>query len=170
MGRQRLETVNLPEYLPKQRWFAGKSRRIKSTRIVNWAPLDDAAFSLGAGRSPVRCGRAGAIPGAAGNDVRRRSERIAARRTQCNRRLDHIGRRYPACCTTECSDDNVCLELLSLIENQARAARASRRSIRGVRGKAFQEILGSAEMPLPVRRSLGGAKQYFDSFSATASS
>ena len=39
-GRQRLETVNLPEYLPKQRWFAGKSRRIRSTRVVDWASLN----------------------------------------------------------------------------------------------------------------------------------
>jgi len=34
-GRLRLETVNLPEYIAKQRWFAGKSRRIKSTRILD---------------------------------------------------------------------------------------------------------------------------------------
>ena len=39
-GRLRLETVNLPEYIPKQRWFAGKSRRIKSTRILDWASLN----------------------------------------------------------------------------------------------------------------------------------
>ena len=35
MGRQLLEMVSLPEYLPKQRWFAGKSRHIQSTRIIN---------------------------------------------------------------------------------------------------------------------------------------
>ncbi|HWO37809.1 MAG TPA: maltose alpha-D-glucosyltransferase, partial [Candidatus Acidoferrum sp.] len=28
MGRKRLETVNLPQYLPQQRWFAGKARTI----------------------------------------------------------------------------------------------------------------------------------------------
>src|SRR5207245_3426991 len=39
-GRLRLETVELPEYLPKQRWFAGKSRGIKSTRIADWVPLN----------------------------------------------------------------------------------------------------------------------------------
>ena len=38
-GRRRLETVELPEYLPKQRWFAGKSRKVKSVRIVDWIPL-----------------------------------------------------------------------------------------------------------------------------------
>jgi maltose alpha-D-glucosyltransferase/alpha-amylase len=29
VGRKRLETVNLPEYLPQQRWFAGKARAIR---------------------------------------------------------------------------------------------------------------------------------------------
>ena len=36
---QRLETVNLPNYLPKQRWFGGKSRHIKSTRVLDWTML-----------------------------------------------------------------------------------------------------------------------------------
>jgi maltose alpha-D-glucosyltransferase/alpha-amylase len=40
LGRLRLETVELPGYLPKQRWFAGKSRGIKSIRIADWIPLN----------------------------------------------------------------------------------------------------------------------------------
>ena len=43
-SRQRLETVNLPEFLPKQRWFAGKSRHIKSTRIINWSCIKRSAI------------------------------------------------------------------------------------------------------------------------------
>ena len=31
----------LPEYLPKQRWFGGKARRIRTTRIADWAALPD---------------------------------------------------------------------------------------------------------------------------------
>ncbi len=38
-SRERLETIDLPDYLPKQRWFAGKSRRIASARIVDAAEL-----------------------------------------------------------------------------------------------------------------------------------
>ncbi len=53
----------------------------------------------------------------------------------------------------ECSDDNVCLELLSLIENASELRTSDGRVIRGVPGKVFQEILGSAETPLAVRRS-----------------
>ena len=46
VSRERLETVYLPEYLPKQRWFAGKSRHIQSTRIVDWAALDGSYSAL----------------------------------------------------------------------------------------------------------------------------
>ena len=53
VNRESLETVNFPEYLPKQRWFAGKSRRIKSTRIIDWTPLNT-CFGFGVGRSPLR--------------------------------------------------------------------------------------------------------------------
>src|SRR5262249_10171019 len=45
-GRQRLETVSLPEYLQKQRWFAGKSRRIKSTQVADWAALETPPSAL----------------------------------------------------------------------------------------------------------------------------
>ena len=31
----------LPEYLPKQRWFGGKARRIRATRIADWTLLPD---------------------------------------------------------------------------------------------------------------------------------
>ena len=37
---QRLESMFLTEYIPAQRWFAAKSRQIKSTRILDWAPLE----------------------------------------------------------------------------------------------------------------------------------
>jgi maltose alpha-D-glucosyltransferase/alpha-amylase len=53
-------------------------------------------------------------------------------------------------------DDNFCLKLLSLIEN-SRELPAHHGSMRGERGKSFQDILGSAGMPLQVRR--GSAEQ-----------
>src|SRR5579872_5692428 len=40
-GKYRLESVLLPEYLLKQRWFGGKARRIRSTRIADWMALPD---------------------------------------------------------------------------------------------------------------------------------
>jgi maltose alpha-D-glucosyltransferase/alpha-amylase len=44
--RKSLETEILPEYLPRQRWFGGKARTIKETRIVDWMWIHrDAAHS-----------------------------------------------------------------------------------------------------------------------------
>jgi maltose alpha-D-glucosyltransferase/alpha-amylase len=35
-ARQSLEVSILPQYLPRQRWFGGKARRIEATRVVDW--------------------------------------------------------------------------------------------------------------------------------------
>jgi maltose alpha-D-glucosyltransferase/alpha-amylase len=40
----KLETMVLPEYLPRQRWFGGKSRRIQKVRITDWAEYGKAAM------------------------------------------------------------------------------------------------------------------------------
>ena len=45
-GRQQLESRLLPEFLPKQRWFGGKSRGILKTRILDWAPFADGTLAL----------------------------------------------------------------------------------------------------------------------------
>jgi maltose alpha-D-glucosyltransferase / alpha-amylase len=39
-AKHRLESVALPDYLPKQRWFGAKARRIRSTRVVDWTGID----------------------------------------------------------------------------------------------------------------------------------
>jgi maltose alpha-D-glucosyltransferase / alpha-amylase len=39
-----LEQTVLPAYLPKQRWFGGKSRQIQHVRVSDWAELGDAAL------------------------------------------------------------------------------------------------------------------------------
>jgi len=44
-GRSQLETA-LAEYLPKQRWFGGKARRIKTTLVVDWGELAHAVAVL----------------------------------------------------------------------------------------------------------------------------
>jgi maltose alpha-D-glucosyltransferase/alpha-amylase len=38
-ARHRFEGVALPEFLPKQRWFGGKSRKIRQTRVADWTAL-----------------------------------------------------------------------------------------------------------------------------------
>ncbi len=39
-----MESSILPVYLPKQRWFAGKSRQIQEVRVRDWAEVGDAAL------------------------------------------------------------------------------------------------------------------------------
>ena len=41
-----IEEKLLPEYLPRQRWFGSKSRRIASTRIVDWGVIDHGHAAL----------------------------------------------------------------------------------------------------------------------------
>ena len=152
MGRKRLETVNLPEYLPQQRWFAGKARAIKSTRIINWAPIKEphSAWALvevqfEAGEPEVYQVPLAITFGAAATELRRLAPNaiIASVLSEKLDGLLHDG----------AQDDNVCLELLSLIENASELRTSDGPIIRGVPGKVFPEILGSAETPLAVRRS-----------------
>jgi maltose alpha-D-glucosyltransferase / alpha-amylase len=155
LGRQRLETVTLPEYLPKQRWFAGKSRRIKSTRIVNWTSLDGSRSALAFVEVHFDVGEADIylVPLAmtfaeSANELRRSAPNAVV--------APIVSAKVSGLLHDGVFDDKVCLELLSLIENgQELRTRPGR--IRGERGKAFQEILGSADMPFPVRR--GSAEQ-----------
>jgi maltose alpha-D-glucosyltransferase/alpha-amylase len=41
-----LEEVVLPEFLPKQRWFGGKARRIASTAVIDWGTFDGGRSAL----------------------------------------------------------------------------------------------------------------------------
>ena len=150
IGRQRLETVNLPEFLPKQRWFAAKSRRIKSTRITNWIPFDGPQAALlivevqfDAGDSTLYLVPLAMSFGDDANELRRASPNAIV--------ASIVSSKVSGVLYDAVFNDTVCLQLLSLIEN-SRQLRGRRGSIRGARGKAFPEILSSAGMPMPVRR------------------
>ena len=41
-----LEEIALPEFLPKQRWFGGKSREISATSLLDWGALSSGAAAL----------------------------------------------------------------------------------------------------------------------------
>src|ERR1700733_3575023 len=45
-NRERLESEDFLEYLPKQRWFAGKSRHIKASKIADWTELSASHAAL----------------------------------------------------------------------------------------------------------------------------
>jgi len=155
LGRQRLETVHLPEYLPKQRWFGGKSRSIQSTRIINWILLDGPQSALVMVEVQFDAGEPAIymlpLAMAFGEDA---NELV---HSAPNAILSSIlSAKVSGVLYDGVFDDNFCLKLLSLIEN-SRELPAHHGSMRGERGKAFQDILGSAGMPLPVKR--GSAEQ-----------
>jgi maltose alpha-D-glucosyltransferase/alpha-amylase len=152
---QRLETVNLPGYLPKQRWFGGKSRRIKSTRIHDWTILQSSQCAVvlvevefDSGGSDTYLLLLAMTFAEAAEEIQRTSPNalIAPVFSDQGSGLLHDGS----------FDDNACLELLSFIENKGELeARHGR--IRGTPGKSFRDILGTAAVPLSVRR--GSAEQ-----------
>src|ERR1043166_614366 len=152
---QRLETINFVNYLPQQRWFAGKSRQIKSTRILDWTTLRSSRSVLillevlfDTGRSDVYLLPLAMSFAEAAEDLQRTSPNavVAAVVSGKGSGLLHDA----------VLDDNTCLELLSFIENgeqlQGRHGR-----IRGTSGRSFRDILGPASTLLPVRR--GSAEQ-----------
>jgi maltose alpha-D-glucosyltransferase/alpha-amylase len=155
-GRLRLETVNLPEYIPKQRWFAGKSRRIKATRILDWASLNASQSVLAmievqfeSGTPDVYVTLLAMTFGDAAEEIRRTAASTIVGPIMSGKvsGVLHDG----------VFDDKACAGLFSLIEKETELdARHTR--IFGVQGKVFRDVLGgAATTPLPVRR--GSAEQ-----------
>ena len=151
VSRQRLETINLPEYLPKQRWFGAKSRHIKSARIADWTALNgphsalalvEAQFDTGA--SETYLAPLAMTFGDAVDQLRHDAPQAIV--------ASILSAKVSGVLHDGMFDNDACLELLSLIEN-GRELRTRHARIRGVRGKAFQDVLGSAARPLDVRRS-----------------
>jgi maltose alpha-D-glucosyltransferase/alpha-amylase len=159
LGRLRLETVELPEYLPKQRWFAGKSRGIKSIRIADWIPLNaplntssDASQSVLAlvevefdtGPPDLYFLPLAMSFGDAENELQRTAPKaiIAPVLSQRGAGLLYDG----------AFDDQTCTLLFSLIENASRI-NARHGCLQGIRGKAFLDLMAPAETTLQVRRS-----------------
>jgi maltose alpha-D-glucosyltransferase/alpha-amylase len=154
-SRERLETWELPEYLPKQRWFAGKSRTIKATKIVDWAELEASRSALALVKVRFEDGMSDTyqLPlamtfGDVGEELERAvpNAGVAAIVLKSVGGLLHDG----------ALDDKTCTVLFSLIEN-ARTLEAHKGHIQCTRGKVFQDILGSGETSLQVRP--GSAEQ-----------
>jgi maltose alpha-D-glucosyltransferase / alpha-amylase len=150
-----LETVNFVEYLPKQRWFAGKSRGIKSTRIVDWITLRSSQSVLvllevlfDTGRSDVYLLPLALSFGDAAEELQRTSPNAVVSSV--------IAGRASGLLHDAVFNDKACLELLSLFENGA-ALEGRDGHVRSTPGRSFRDILGTASMPLPVRR--GSAEQ-----------
>ena len=149
-GRLRLETVDLPEFFPKQRWFGGKSEGIQATRIRDSVMLNSQHSALTLVEVRSNSGRTDTylLPLAIALD--RRGEEL-----QGNVPLAVIapvlsggaaGLLYDGV-----FDDQTCARLFSLIEKGEELEMHHGR-VRATRGAAFHKILASADTPLPVRR------------------
>jgi maltose alpha-D-glucosyltransferase/alpha-amylase len=152
---QRLETINFVNYLPKQRWFGGKSRHIKSTRILDWTILRSSQSVLillevlfDTGRSDVYLLPLAMSFAEAAEELQRTSPNAVVAAV--------ISGKGSGLLHDAVLDDNTCLELLSFIENGEQLEGRHGR-IRATSGTSFRDILGTASTPLPVRR--GSAEQ-----------
>jgi len=154
-SRQRLENFSFPEYLPKQRWFAGKSRQIKSTRVLDWARLPDSGAALillevqfASGPSEAYLAPLAMTFDAAAGELQHTSPQtvVAPIVSGKDSGVLHDGTFH----------NGACLELLSIIET-GRELQSRQGRIRGLRGKQFRPIRGAETAPLAVKR--GSAEQ-----------
>jgi len=149
-GRHRLESVLLPDYLLKQRWFGGKARRVRSTRIADWRPFADskAVFAL----IDVHYERGDPdryfLPLALtfGMDAQKLQETFPGAII-----APAISSSGPGVLHDAVFDDNASAALLAFIET-AKEIPGQNALIRGVRGAEFEPLLGTAESSLAVKR------------------
>jgi maltose alpha-D-glucosyltransferase/alpha-amylase len=153
IGRQleRLERELLPRFLPHQRWFASKARRIQAVSIADWVEFDGAASALvlvevGYDSGPpetyfmplaVTFDRATEVPAPAV---------LATVRS----------RRATGVLHDAAFHDPTRTAFLAWIED-GRRVRTKYGTVVGAQGPAFAEARGDARVPLPAVRS--GAEQ-----------
>jgi maltose alpha-D-glucosyltransferase / alpha-amylase len=149
-GRYRLESVLLPDYLAKQRWFGGKARRIRSTKIADWIllPNSNAVFVLVDIQYEKGEPDTYLIPVglAFGKDAEHIKEAFPASIISAAASIGESGFLHDAV-----SDDRTCAAFLTFIE-QAKQAQSRSGLIRGVPGAAFGDLRGPSDTALAVRR------------------
>jgi maltose alpha-D-glucosyltransferase/alpha-amylase len=151
---RRLETQILPEYLPKQRWFAGKSHDISATRIVDWAVLPESDTALTLVEVRYESG-----------EPQTYLVLLATTYGESAEQLSHASPTAVLCSVASQGqsgilhdgilNDAACNELLAIIEN-GRDVPMRNGILRGTPGTSLAAIKG-ADSALPVRR--GSAEQ-----------
>jgi maltose alpha-D-glucosyltransferase / alpha-amylase len=154
-GSVRLATVNLPEYFPKQRWFAGKSRVIQTARVIDWASLDHSRSVLAIieiqfekDAPQLYLTPLAMTFGSAADELQKTAPNAVI--------TPIVSGGVPGLLHDGLLDDETCSVLFSLIENNRELSGQNTR-ISGVRGTVFRDVLGLTDTPLPVRR--GSAEQ-----------
>jgi maltose alpha-D-glucosyltransferase / alpha-amylase len=154
-GRDRLETILLPKYLPKQRWFGAKARRIKTTRVVDWTGLPGSKAVLTLvevqyekGDPDRYCLPLAMTFGQDGDQLRQSAPNAVI--------ASFVSRNGPGLLHDGVLDDTACAAFLSMIET-AGEVRSPHAVIRGVPGKMLPALRGPSDVSLPLRR--GSAEQ-----------
>ncbi len=150
-GRNRLESALLPEYLLKQRWFGGKARKMRSTRIVDWLVLADSNAVLALVEAQYEKGEADTYFVPLALSFGKEAEQL--RETFPNAIVSSaLSSRGSGFLHDAIYDDRACAAFLSFIE-QAKQAPGRHGSIRGVPGADFAALRGPAATALAVRRT-----------------
>jgi maltose alpha-D-glucosyltransferase / alpha-amylase len=148
-GRYWLETVILPEFLPKQRWFGSKARTIRGARIADWAALPNSNAVVALVNLNYERGEPdsyflplGLSFGSPAQDLLKAAPNaiLSPVISQEGRGFLHDGM----------LDDAGCVSFLSLIENSTEIVTRNGR-IRGIPGKQLAELHNAGAMP--VKRS-----------------
>ena len=149
-GRNRLESALLPEYFFKQRWFDGKARGIRSTRIADWMALPESNAVLTLVEAQYERGEPETYLLPLALSFGKDAELL--RETFPNAILSSaISGRGSGFLHDAMYDDRVSAALLSFIEH-AKQVPARKGLIRGVPGAAFEALRGPTDIALAVRR------------------
>jgi maltose alpha-D-glucosyltransferase/alpha-amylase len=151
VSQDRLETIVLPEYLPKQRWFGGKARPIRKTKVVDWTRLADSPLVLALVDVQYERGDPDTYFLTLGMSFDADAEKLrqAAPNSILSSVISHEGF---GVLHDGMLDDSACAALLTLV---ATAGQLSCRhgSIRGVPSTKFAAMRESAAVPLVVHWS-----------------
>jgi maltose alpha-D-glucosyltransferase/alpha-amylase len=148
-GQDRLESLILPEYLPKQRWFGGKPRPIRTARINDWARLPGSEAILALVEVQYESGEPDAYLVPLGMTFGGEADKL--REAAPNAILASINSQDgDGILRDGLLDDTACTALVSLIAGAA-SMPSRHGSIRGTPGSQFAALRGT-ETALPVRR------------------
>ncbi len=150
-GRERFESVVLPEYLPKQRWFGAKARPIRTARILDWARVSDATPALVLVEVEYEHGDPDTYLLTLGKSFGEEADKL--RQAAPNSILSAIVTREGTGILRDgMLDDAACSALLNLIATAGQAV-SRHGTIRGIPSTELAAIRGQADTSLPVRRS-----------------
>ena len=147
--RERLETKLFPDYLANQRWFGGKSRRIRSAAMIDWAILQGSDSALVVLEVRYESGEPETYMSMLGRAFGDRAQELckAGPKAVIAGIVSAAGSGvlYDALL-----NDAACEELLGFITNESQTS-AQHAVFRGSRAAAFQA--GAEGPPFKVRRS-----------------